>query len=73
MARSLLNFGSFNQNHDAHAPWFSYTCFGGGNDMIYLSRTPQGVRGLKFKAVIAEGIIETIKKVADELFPPQDK
>lgn len=37
--------------------------------MIYLSRTPHGVRGLKFKAVIAEGIIETIKKVADELFP----
>ena len=41
--------------------------------MIYLSRTPHGVRGLKFKAVIAEVIIETIKKVADELFPPQDK
>lgn len=30
--------------------------------MIYLSRTPHGVRGLKFKAVIAEGIIEIIKK-----------
>ena len=72
MARSLLNFGSFNQNHDAHVPWFSYTCFG-GDDMIYLSRTPHGVRGLKFKAVIAEGIIETIKRVADELFPPQGK
>lgn len=41
--------------------------------MIYLSRTPHEVRRLKFKAVIAEGIIETIKKVADELFPPQDK
>ena len=58
MARSLLNFGSFNQNHYTHSPWISYT---------------HGVRGLKFKAVIAEGIIETIKKVADELFPPQDK
>ena len=41
--------------------------------MIYLSRPPSRVRGLKFKAVIAEGIIETIKKVADELFPPQGK
>lgn len=36
-------------------------------------RTPHRVRGLKFKAVIAEGIIEIIKKVADELSPPQGK
>lgn len=41
--------------------------------VVFCCRTPHGVRGLKFKAVIAEGIIETIKKVADELFPPRGK